>query len=577
MHQNVSISTWKAHAHLCYATYIYSLGQTDPPHIVRVCICVCLISPCIQLINYYVVPFQMQHLFYQNYKEEVGSFRTTLNDKGVRKSLTLHSVKDPKQQYRINNYLRSVHIQDLRQKELLLQREMALMEQLTGTQKLASATSNKGSLPPSLTKYVPKSPDEVLSWEFVSKAVVSHRSANPRHGINFPLKVAVEENINQLLQIINKNARQKGRTIDYKDLWYAYKRVNPLHGADYMLDLLLTYKKHKGRKMNVPVRRHAYVQQTFGEVEVIEDPYTAKYSSLQSDLESPKLFKYLGAGTDYTELMKLNKPSEVIHFILPLAGRLNIFRRFISTYENVCLKSRAAVQLHVVLFNDSDTSSADPIINLIGSYQNRYGRDKIEIIFADGQFARAKALDIGAAQCGPNSLLFFVDVDIVFSTSTLRRIRFNTKKGVQVYYPIVFSQYDPSFICDAKSTSDCKIDPRNFSSEMGYWRNFGFGIASMYVSDLQAVGGFDISIQGWGKEDVDLYTKFASSRIRIFRSVDPDMVHAFHPIVCDSTLNEVQSTMCIGSKASGYASSKYLSNKVRSIPQIMNRKVGNSW
>lgn len=47
--------------------------------------------------------------------------------------------------------------------------------------------------------------------------------------------------------------------------------------------------------------------------------------------------------------------------------------------------------------------------------------------------------------------------------------------------------------------------------DVGYWRNFGFGIVSMYKSDLELVGGFDISIQGWGKEDVDLYIKFSES------------------------------------------------------------------
>ena len=67
--------------------------------------------------------------------------------------------------------------------------------------------------------------------------------------------------------MINENARQRGRTIDFKDILYGYSRVNPLHGADYVLDLLLVYRKHKGRKMTVPVRRHAYLQQTFSDLQ----------------------------------------------------------------------------------------------------------------------------------------------------------------------------------------------------------------------------------------------------------------------------------------------------------------------
>jgi hypothetical protein len=55
------------------------------------------------------------------------------------------------------------------------------------------------------------------------------------------------------MELVNKNARQRGRTIDFKEILYGYRRVNPLIGADFILDLLLIYRKHKGRKMTVQV------------------------------------------------------------------------------------------------------------------------------------------------------------------------------------------------------------------------------------------------------------------------------------------------------------------------------------
>ena len=39
---------------------------------------------------------------------------------------------------------------------------------------------------------------------------------------------------------------------------------------------------------------------------------------------------------------------------------------------------------------------------------------------------------------------------------------------------------------------------------------FGYGMASMYNSDLRSLGGFDKSIKGWGKEDVDLFDKVSN-------------------------------------------------------------------
>ena len=41
----------------------------------------------------------------------------------------------------------------------------------------------------------------------------------------------------------------------------------------------------------------------------------------------------------------------------------------------------------------------------------------------------------------------------------------------------------------------------------GYFRTFGFGIFSAYKQELERVGGFNTSIEGWGGEDVDLYDK----------------------------------------------------------------------
>lgn len=72
------------------------------------------------------------------------------------------------------------------------------------------------------------------------------------------------------MEMINANAKTRGRIIDFKEIQYGYRRVNPMYGAEYILDLLLLYKKHKGKKMTVPVRRHAYLQQTFSKIQFVE-------------------------------------------------------------------------------------------------------------------------------------------------------------------------------------------------------------------------------------------------------------------------------------------------------------------
>ncbi|KAL5004060.1 hypothetical protein ScPMuIL_017516 [Solemya velum] len=504
--------------------------------------------------------FEMQHIFFHNFKEDKGSFKHTLKDQAVYRALTLHPVKEPGQQYRIQNYLNSDKISDLHFKELKLQREVNIMDRILGTPR---KQQNHFGFGPSLMKSIPKTSDEVLSWEFlVLNSLSSHFLTNPKQSIGVPLKSALESIVGQVMHTLNQNSRQRGRTIDYKKLLYGYVRTNPLYGADYILDLLLTYKKHKGRKITLPVRRHAYIQQTFSETEFIEDPEVS--NSVQS------------ASGDFTAYSQFRSPlsdgsitNKKINFIVPLSGRYLTFQRFIKNFEEVCLKNRENAELFIVLFDGDDLVEMNKIIDLIGRYQKQYGGDSIEIIHAHGSFSRGRALEIGADQCSESSLLFFVDVDIVLTHDALRRIRLNTREGLQVYFPIVFSQFDPHVICESKNEKECSMDLQNFNSDMGYWRHFGFGIASMFRSDLISIGGFDLTIQGWGKEDVDLFSRFIGSNMTVFRAIDPGMIHAFHPVICDPNVDPVQFKMCIGSKSSSYASQKNLANIIRSMPQIL--------
>lgn len=45
-----------------------------------------------------------------------------------------------------------------------------------------------------------------------------------------------------------------------------------------------------------------------------------------------------------------------------------------------------------------------------------------------------------------DALLFFCDVDVVFTVDFLERCRQNTDRGRRVYYPVVFSQYNPKYV-----------------------------------------------------------------------------------------------------------------------------------
>ena len=159
------------------------------------------------------------------------------------------------------------------------------------------------------------------------------------------------------------------------------------------------------------------------------------------------------------------------------------------------------------------------------------------------------------------------------------------EQGQTAWYPISFSQYDPDRLCfdgglaraederpvlymvnpngeeapDRSSIRDrVEETPLTLSEERGFWRDFGYGIACMYKSDFVHAGGFDLSIEGWGEEDIRMYLSLLKSGLDVYRSKQVDLIHIHHTKHCDSSLTGEQALSCFRTKASHYASQRCL-------------------
>lgn len=181
------------------------------------------------------------------------------------------------------------------------------------------------------------------------------------------------------------------------------------------------------------------------------------------------------------------------------------------------------------------------------------------ILESTENFSRGRGLMKGAeyvrSTLSAHRVMFFCDVDIRFTMSFLQRCYRNIEKNKRVYYPIVFSLYNPALAINRKPDSSVYI-----KKESGFWRDFGYGMACMYVDDFFNAGGFDLSIKGWGGEDVDLYEKLVKSDIEMMRSVDEGIYHIFHLKECNPALSPEQYQSCMNSKISTSGSQKQLGN-----------------
>lgn len=90
--------------------------------------------------------------------------------------------------------------------------------------------------------------------------------SNPRRRIHGDLKEGLEDVVREVMASINSCSRQRGRLVEERQALYGYRNRNYLGakgGVYTVLDLLLIYKKYRGKKITLPVRRHLYLRQRF--------------------------------------------------------------------------------------------------------------------------------------------------------------------------------------------------------------------------------------------------------------------------------------------------------------------------
>ncbi|XP_030579745.1 chondroitin sulfate synthase 3-like isoform X2 [Archocentrus centrarchus] len=507
--------------------------------------------------------YEMQQLFYENYEHNKRGFIEELHSRKIHNAITLHPNKSPAYQYRLHSFMLSREISRLRYRTILLHREGRHMSYLSDTEILWE-DQQLGS-PPSYMRYVPSERNDVTEWDFMtshhSYSAVENKMA--RQSLGKLLRTALEDIIVEVMDMINENSKTRGHVIDFKEIQYGYYRVDPIHGAEYILDLLLLYKKHKGRKITLPVRRHAYLQQSFSQpfFTEAEDLNVAELmAAINSESKSLSFLsnslKFLSRFQFYESTREMWEQSQKkINILVPLSGRYSTFIRFMENFEKVCLIPKQNVKLSIILVDNVNTKKRKKHIHLIMDYKRKYPKADMLVIPMTGNFSRGLALELGSSQLDNDTLLFFCDVDLIFSGDALQRCRDNAVQGRQVYFPIVFSQYNPKMVYGEKAPSENKF---GLTKKSGFWRDYGFGITCVYKSDLLKAGGFDTSILGWGLEDVDLFTKVINSGLKVLRSQEPGIVHIYHPVNCNSSLEQKQYKMCLGSRASTFASTVQL-------------------
>ena len=436
--------------------------------------------------------YEMQNLFFHSAggKDERGLEiqPDMLNPTVLNNAITIHPVKSPKNMEKISAIIRG-----RKRLHLLTERRKLEFE-------LAVLNGNHPESYDNLADLPPISSDS--TWDFIyGNTLYTVDGGREKGKVSVRYKTTISRIVAQVVDKINKDAREKGRSIEYRDLYYAYINYNPRYGNTYILDILLVYKKFQGKKMTVKVRRHVFVR------EILVSTHIKR---LTTEMVSPSPVPAVVPGDTPNYYEDGRRP---VTLLLTVAGdnKLAALERFLGDYEGEVLLKMNPVKLVVVAFKETnqDTGIVNLLKEKVSYLEKEFPGFAITVVEKQAKFSRAIGLTAGLNKCQDTDLVFIVDVDISFNGQALENVRRFTVEGRSVYYPIVFSE---------------------FRDGGGYWRDFGYGIMAGFKKDIIAAGGFNTAIQGWGKEDVDLYDKLMKSGIFAFRSTDANLIHKYHKV-----------------------------------------------
>ena len=477
----------------------------------------------------------MKKLFYQNYQALQGSIKPEDHEHQIEEALSLHPYKDHRYIYSTKQHLHQANVTRLKQIVKNIKDDIVQMDKMIKDDKLVGVVPDR---------------QDALRWSFLreSRYYSFEEITMKRHFRRFE-KHSVYSLCDTLNKWIKEEGRKSNRDAYLKHPNFLFQTLDPIFGQRTIVNARVHPEK------GVRVNRQYEMKQRFEELTL------DGLEQLDDDVDT-------------------KRNNERVNFVIPLYGRNDPFLRFVENFENVALKTKENVSFLVMFFRDGKNDvQYRETSQIIDNLKFKYGNPNLRIIALSGSFQRAIALQKASHEFPKDALLFLVDIDCSFDQELLYRIRHNTQQGKQVYFPIMFSQYDPlvmnSSVKPVRNDNDDNHDDDDgdassgrFANDNGYWRMSSYGQVALYKSDFDEAGGFNTNIKGWGKEDLDFVQRIIEKKITIFRSTDNGLVHIFHTINCDNHLQDEQYKMCLGTKYATFGSSHALSSKVYSTPAI---------
>lgn len=455
------------------------------------------------------------------------------SSKPLSQAITVHPVKIPDNMRSVHHYYKTIELMEAKQKLLLAEqqvRDVCLQVspklsppgmQINNASCRVHSHSCRPMAPASLCEgtvsadslpklYKPENKFDLPVWKhFDYRFIHQEDPSNPRE----PVRGEFQQELGEVTSFATKVVleRRKNSKLKFDKIVNGFVRHDGLQGRNYILDLLFTDQS--------------------------TDPYKAVH-------ERVTMVRPMAA--TFLVLPEKSNSYATINFVVPLFHVNDRFGEFLVQYERTVLQRKENARLLMVVYGDQDVKNVQAEVQ---KYKDKWPSAHISVIEGEGNFTRARAIHTGMENLQDSDLVFICDVDLTIRSDFFTRCRKNAVKGSRVYYPEFFKLYNLDYVYRYSK----KPDYIRVARENGHWATYSFGMVCLYKLDYLASGGFDLDIEGWGGEDVDLFMKVLKSGREVMRVPDAGLTHRWHPKICSKELPKVQLEQCLSSQGENLA------------------------
>ena len=488
---------------------------------------------------------QVRELFLTDMKdvlESPGMFQR----QELRKAVAIHPVHFPKYMYRLHSYYMELEFNtSIRTtKEIVVAAQSAqpfIPSPLRSTFHISdsasfSASSSSSSTPPTCQpvkpgpksdigvvlrpRHRPKNKFEINYWEYFNQTrLMTIMNESPARGIIGGFREEARFALTKAIYLANQGVPQTQRFV-FDKLENGWHRVDPMRGSEFILDFIF----HRQSDRKTKIRKRLSILRPYHETVL---PIVAQE----------------------------NLPT--VNFLVTLSGLGTRLEYFLKQYAKYLLQQGEDTTLTIILFDSPD---AEKVREMVRDYQRNYPTSHIKVVDMVGDFARGVGLHHGMKLFTDDQLIFIVDVDLDVSPDFLQRCRLNSIRSKQVFFPVFFKLYKQDFVNQYHRGNQTLLIARH----NGHWAHYSYGMLCIHAGDYRKLKGFDISMRGWGEEDIDLLDQVLKSDLEVFRSPDPGLVHNWHPKMCDKgrITNPAAYEHCLQSRGENLADRVELSRYV---------------